>query len=99
MPSFYRSLSFDSAGTQMFVYAFYSGGAKLIEMTKLNQFTYDFVREITFPAGFTSTNGRISNDGLTFYLSMTPVTSLSNLGRMERASPFDTFNVSTPDYS
>ena len=95
MPSFYRSLSFDSAGTQMFVYAFYSGGAKLIEMTKLNQFTYDFVREITFPAGFTSTNGRISNDGLTFYLSMTPVTSLSNLGRMERASLADTFNAST----
>lgn len=64
-------------------------------MTKLNQFTYDFVREITFPAGFTSTNGRISNDGLTFYLSMTPVTSLSNLGRMERASLADTFNAST----
>lgn len=97
-PSFYRSLSFDSSGTQMFLYAFFPGMVKLCEMTKVTQFEYDFVREIPIPAGFSSTNGQVSVDGLSFYLSMKDVSGFSNIARMERASLADTFNASTAQF-
>lgn len=93
VPYTVRSVSFDASGFQMFVYVNSPGVNEIFELTKVSQLTYNFTRRIPIPVGFNSPNGRLSHDGLTFVYSLVDTLGNHNLGFVERATPFDTFDV------
>lgn len=94
VPYTVRSVSFDASGFQMFIYVNSPGVNEIFELTKVGQLTYNFTRRIPIPLGYTSPNGRLSCDGLTFVYSLVDTLGNRNLGFVERATPFDTFDVS-----
>ncbi len=98
IPNLYRSVSFDPSGAQMFLYAYYTGYTKAFELTRASQLVYNYTRELTFPAWYSSSSGRLSVDGLVFYLALNDTNDIFNLATMERASPFDTFNVASTQF-
>ncbi len=95
VPYFVRSISFDASGFQMFAYVNSPGVNEIFELTKSGVLTYNFTRKIPIPPGYTSPNGRLSCDGLTFVYSLVDTLGNHELGFVDRATPFDTFNVAT----
>jgi hypothetical protein len=68
---------------------------KIMEFTLYGGFYYVYERTLPAPAGFSLIGGQLSKDDLTFFMGATYNDGKPMLYQMTRATPSDTFDIST----
>lgn len=88
-----RSASFNNAHDKLYILLGFGTG--LSELTRTGTDTFTFTRKLRVPSGYAVGVGQLSKDELTYYLGATTPWGSKKIFQLSRATPADTFAVSS----
>jgi hypothetical protein len=94
-PDYISAQSLNSEQTELFVHIYEGDSSKILQFSILDWLLFHYERTLPAPPGFSLIGGQLSRDDLTYFTGAKDTAGKYNLYQMTRATPSDTFDIST----